>query len=59
MDAFAKQRESDKQAYFEVASEKKGLPQQIIEKDFWVCWTLKRLFSLPDIGEHFIFKGGT
>jgi hypothetical protein len=32
---------------------------QIVEKDFWVCWTLKELFRLPAIGEHLIFKGGT
>ncbi|HEY1789435.1 MAG TPA: nucleotidyl transferase AbiEii/AbiGii toxin family protein, partial [Verrucomicrobiae bacterium] len=32
---------------------------QIVEKDFWVCWTLKELFRLPDIGGHLIFKGGT
>jgi hypothetical protein len=32
---------------------------QIVEKDFWVCWTLKELFRLPEIGEHLIFKGGT
>ncbi len=31
----------------------------ILEKDFWVCWTLRRLFALPDVGEHLIFKGGT
>ncbi len=31
----------------------------IVEKDFWVCWTLKELFRLPAIGEHLIFKGGT
>jgi predicted nucleotidyltransferase component of viral defense system len=24
-----------------------------------VCWTLRELFSLPGIGEHLIFKGGT
>jgi hypothetical protein len=31
----------------------------IVEKDFWVCWTLRELFSLPEIGEHLLFKGGT
>jgi predicted nucleotidyltransferase component of viral defense system len=31
----------------------------IVEKDFWVCWTLKELFQLPAFGEHLIFKGGT
>src|ERR1051326_2245607 len=31
----------------------------VVEKDFWVCWTLKQLFGVPEIGEHLIFKGGT
>lgn len=30
-----------------------------VEKDFWVCWTLRELFSLSGIGEHLTFKGGT
>ena len=30
-----------------------------MEKDFWVCWTLRELFRLPGIGEHLTFKGGT
>ncbi len=30
-----------------------------VEKDFWVCWTLRKLFELPDWGEHLSFKGGT
>jgi len=30
-----------------------------IEKDFWVCWTLRKLFALPEWGEHLTFKGGT
>jgi hypothetical protein len=30
-----------------------------MEKDFWICWTLRELFALPGIGEHLTFKGGT
>src|SRR3990167_11310661 len=30
----------------------------IIEKDFWVCWTLEQVFS-SDLAPHVIFKGGT
>jgi hypothetical protein len=30
-----------------------------VEKDFWVCLTLRELFSLPEIAEHLTFKGGT
>jgi hypothetical protein len=31
----------------------------IVEKDFWVCWTLRSLFSLPSGHPAMIFKGGT
>lgn len=59
MEIFANKSEKDKQAYYEFTADKKGLPKNIIEKDFWVCWTLKQLFAIPGIGEYFIFKGGT
>ena len=37
-----------------------GRRQPIIEKDFWVCWTLKRLFELQQDGcPTLVFKGGT
>ncbi len=44
---------------FESAALKTGMDAVILEKDFWVCWTLKELFRLPTTGEHLIFKGGT
>lgn len=31
----------------------------IVEKDFWVCWLLGRIFAQPDLGGHVVFKGGT
>jgi len=30
----------------------------LIEKDFWLCWVLSRLYSI-EIGVSFLFKGGT
>ncbi len=30
-----------------------------VEKDFWVCWTLGKLFGLQQWGSHLTFKGGT
>ena len=32
---------------------------QIIEKDFWVCWALRRLFEVMRFRPQLIFKGGT
>ena len=31
----------------------------IVEKDFWVCWLLGRIFVQPDLGGQVVFKGGT
>jgi hypothetical protein len=44
---------------FQAAAQQSGMSAVILEKDFWACWTLRRLFALPGVGEHLIFKGGT
>jgi len=59
MDKFVLLNDQDKRAYFEVASAELNIMPQLIEKDFWVCWVLKILFSLPSVGSHLTFKGGT
>jgi ferredoxin len=33
---------------FEETGSRMDLDPLIVEKDFWVCWTLKHLFSLPN-----------
>jgi hypothetical protein len=43
----------------EEGQQRLGLTPASIEKDFWICWTLKELFGLPLWGEHLAFKGGT
>jgi hypothetical protein len=44
---------------YQQADAQMGLQALSVEKDFWVCWTLRELFALPEIGEHLTFKGGT
>jgi Nucleotidyl transferase AbiEii toxin, Type IV TA system len=46
---------------FSGAAQKLGFGNEvIIEKDFWVCWILRQLFSgVAGFGPHLIFKGGT
>ena len=36
-----------------------GLSEGIVEKDFWVCWTLDYLFHQSPWASHLAFKGGT
>lgn len=59
MDAFLQLTPADQRAYCEQAQERLNLVPASIEKDFWVCWTLRELFNLPGWGEHLSFKGGT
>ena len=59
MDNFLLLKDADKKAYFDVVAHDLGVTPQLIEKDFWVCWILKILFSLPASGSHLTFKGGT
>lgn len=59
MDKFVSLDAKDKRAYFEVAAANLNIMPQLVEKDFWVCWILKALFSLPEIRTYLTFKGGT
>jgi hypothetical protein len=59
MDDVARLRARDRADLFGAVAAKRGLSTAIIEKDFWVCWTLKRLFGLPTPPAELIFKGGT
>lgn len=36
-----------------------GLPESLVEKDFWVCWLLGQLFSIEEFKGRLLFKGGT
>lgn len=40
-------------------SAKLNLSEVAVEKDYWVCWTLHKLFGLVEWGEYLTFKGGT
>ena len=45
--------------YFQKAAEIENKSVHIIEKDYWVCWLLEKLFSIKGVSEHLTFKGGT
>lgn len=59
MDVFLTLLPEERRQICEAAAEQLALSPAGVEKDFWVCWTLRELFSLPDMGEHLTFKGGT
>ncbi len=59
MDDVARLPITDRADLFTAAARRRGLTAAIIEKDFWVCWTLKRIFTLADPPAGLLFKGGT
>jgi hypothetical protein len=44
---------------FAETADRRGLPEAIVEKDFWVCWILQQLFSIDALSGRLLFKGGT
>ncbi len=59
MDTIATMSGDDRGAFFTQAAIRKELDPVMIEKDYWVCWALKRLFTELDLRDVLIFKGGT
>lgn len=59
MDNFVKLKPNEMLEIYKETSFRSKLNPEIIEKDFWVCWTLKCLYSIPEIASNIIFKGGT
>jgi hypothetical protein len=60
MDDIARLPAGDRSELFSTAATLRGdMLSALIEKDFWVCWTLKRIFTLQDPPAGLIFKGGT
>lgn len=60
MDDMARWPAADRADLFTVVANQRGdMNAAIVEKDFWVCWLLRRLFTLSDAPAGMIFKGGT
>ncbi|MCD6175799.1 MAG: nucleotidyl transferase AbiEii/AbiGii toxin family protein [Planctomycetes bacterium] len=59
MDKVAKSSISDRKDLFNETAARMELNPVIIEKDFWVCWMLKQLFTIKELDGMLVFKGGT
>lgn len=59
MDGVARWPARERAALFQETAVRRGLAPTIIEKDFWVCWTLRRLFTSEARRPAMLFKGGT
>lgn len=49
----------DRSDLFRAAAGQMGTTVQIVEKDFWVCWMLSHLFSLPASAAPLYFKASS
>ena len=56
---FARLPLADRIPYFQEVANRRGLTRLIVEKDFWVCFSLRLLFSAPALEDTLVFKGGT
>lgn len=59
MESVARLSSAERRELFLETAARKGMTPAIVEKDFWVCWTLGRLFAHPDLSRLLMFKGGT
>lgn len=49
----------DQAAIVREVAARRGISAVMVEKDFWVSWTLAVLFVHPEFREQLVFKGGT
>ena len=59
MNSIARMPANARAELFAETADRKVLPDAIVEKDFWVCWVLKQLFSIDALSGRLLFKGGT
>lgn len=59
MNKIARMSPQERAEVFAETAARKDIAEAIIEKDFWVCWVLKQLFSVEDLSKRLLFKGGT
>lgn len=59
MDKVAALSTAERGELFSETAARRGMTPAIEEKDFWVTWTLDKLFAHPELSRLLMFKGGT
>lgn len=59
MDKVAALSTTERRELFSETAARRGMTPAIVEKDFWVTWTLDKLFAHPELSRVLMFKGGT
>jgi hypothetical protein len=59
MDRIALLNKNERENIFVDTSSRMNILNTIVEKDFWVCWVLGRIFADKELQKILCFKGGT
>ena len=59
MKRLAEHSRDERGVFIQEAAARLGILPAIIEKDYWVCWLLGKIFADPRWEPHLVFKGGT
>ncbi len=59
MNQVARLSRPNRRDLFHETAARMELDPVIVEKDFWVCWLLMRIFSNQKLSDRLVFKGGT
>jgi hypothetical protein len=59
MDKVAGLPANQRNELFQASADARQLQPAIIEKDFWACWVLRKLFGADELKGKLVFKGGT
>ncbi len=59
MDKVSRLPADQRRDLFQESAVRRGVNMAIMEKDFWVCWVLKQLFTDNALQNRMVFKGGT
>lgn len=59
MDGIAVLNPAERKDLFSETATKRGMTPAVVEKDFWVTWTLGKLFGDTGLSSLLMFKGGT
>jgi len=59
LNKIARASQREREDLFITTAREIDLPEAMVEKDFWVCWTLEYLFQQSPWTDKLAFKGGT
>ena len=59
MERVAVSTEQERNDLFRETGARRNMSPAVVEKDFWVCWALGRLFASEKLASKIMFKGGT